>query len=231
MLCWFSTRLGTRGLSRLPEGQSYVPFTLRFPVKMKDFGVFWEMILPLRIPPAQKADTFMMPVSVEITWWTEGHAVWIEISALIGILVANCFLAFFTLQERIEARKERRQAEIARQRSEVTLAGITAVERAMSQEDACNTLWRRDFKHAGFAVEQDLYAELPEYLRRKCDALMDEMKRPIAPEAQTKLRFLLVFRLPYPNFDAVLADVNRLHRGNARTVWDDNGKPIKASAA
>ena len=185
------------------------------------------MILPLGIPIARKDYMLMMPVSVEGTWWTEAHAVWIEAFALIGILVADLFLAFSTLQERREVRKERRQAEIARQRSEVTLAGITAVERTMSEEDACHTLWHRDFKHAGFAVEKDLYTQLPEYLRRKCDALMDETKRPMAPEAHTKLRFLLVFRFPYPNFDAVLADVNRLHFGNARTVWDDNGKPLK----
>jgi len=185
------------------------------------------MILPLGIPIARKDDMLMMPVSVEGTWWTEAHAVWIEAFALIGILVADLFLAFSTLQERREVRKERRQAEIARQRSEVTLAGITAVERTMSEEDACHTLWHRDFKHAGFAVEKDLYTQLPEYLRRKCDALMDETRSPMAPEAHTKLRFLLVFRFPYPNFDAVLADVNRLHFGNARTVWDDNGKPLK----
>jgi len=121
----------------------------------------------------------MIPVSVEGTWWTEAHAVWIEAFALIGILVADLFLAFFTLQERREARRERRQVEIARQRSEVTLAGITALERTMSEEDGCNTLWHRDFKHAGFAVEKDLYTQLPEYLRRKCDALMDENRRPM----------------------------------------------------
>ena len=189
------------------------------------------MILPLEVSTARKDDMPMIPLSVEGTWWTEAHAVWVTAFALLGILVADLCLAFFALQERSEARRERRQGEIARQRSEVTLAGITALERSMSEEDACNTLWHRDFKHAGFAVEKDLYTQLPEYLRRKCDALMDETRRPMAPDAQAKLRFLLVFRLPYPNFDAVLADVNRLHRGNARTVWDDNGKPIKASAA
>src|SRR5437870_11852147 len=77
----------------------------------------------------------MIPVSVEGTWWTEAHAVWIEAFALIGILVADLFLAFFTLQERREARRERRQVEIARQRSEVTLAGITALERTMRSEE------------------------------------------------------------------------------------------------
>ena len=187
------------------------------------------MILPLGVSKAQKDDMPMIPVSVEGAWWTEAHAVWIEAFALIGILVADLFLAFFAVQERREARRERRQMEIASQRSEVTLAGITALERTMSEEDACNTLWHRDFKHAGFAVEKDLYTQLPEYLRRKCDALMDETRRPMAPDAHTKLRFLLVFRFPYPNFDAVLQDVNRLHFGNARTVWDDNGKPIKLS--
>ena len=187
------------------------------------------MILPLGVARVQKVYMHMVQVSVEGTWWTEVHAVWMEAFALIGILLADLFLAFFTLQERREARRERRRVEIAKQRSEVTLARITALERTLSEEDACNTLWHRDFKHAGFAVEKDLYTQLPEYLRRKCDALMDETRSPMAPDAHTKLRFLLVFRFPYPNFDAVLEDVHRLHIGNARTVWDDNGKPIKAA--
>jgi hypothetical protein len=37
-----------------------------------------------------------------------------------------------------------------------------------------------------------------------------------------------VFRFPYPVFDAVLTDVNRLHSGNVHLVWDDEGNPIKA---
>ena len=40
-------------------------------------------------------------------------------------------------------------------------------------------------------------------------------------------RFLLVFLFPYPKFDAVLEDVNRLNFGNTHLVWDDSGKPIE----
>jgi len=160
------------------------------------------------------------------TWWTVAPA-WIEAFALIGILVADLFLARFALQERREAREERRQAEIARQRSEVTCGGITSIRRNVSEEELCNTLWASHFKHAGFAFEKDLFTKLPEYLRRKCDPFMEAITSPIAAEAHLNSRFLLVFRFPYPNFHAVLADVNRLHFGNAHLVWDESGKPIK----
>jgi hypothetical protein len=56
---------------------------------------------------------------------------------------------------------------------------------------------------------------------------MDEIGKQISPEQNKIARFLLVFRFPYPNFDAVLADVNRLNFGNIHLVWDDLGKPIK----
>jgi hypothetical protein len=55
---------------------------------------------------------------------------------------------------------------------------------------------------------------------------MDQINEPI-PEAQHKIaRFLLVFRFPYPKYDAVLDDVNRLNFGNVHLVWDEDGKPI-----
>lgn len=159
-------------------------------------------------------------------WWTVAPA-WIEAIALIGILVVDLFLARSAIQERREARKERFQEERARQRSEVTCAGVTSILRDMTEEQLCLTLWASHFRQAGFAFEKDIYPQLPEYLRRKCEPVIDEIKRPIPPGAQQNARFLLVFRLPYPAFDAVLTDVNRLHFGNVHLVWDDQGNQIK----
>lgn len=169
----------------------------------------------------------MIPIWLDQTWWTEAHASWAEAFALILIFALELILAYFTLQEHKEARHERRQAEIARQRSEVTCAGVTSILRAMPEEQLCQHLWAGHFKHSGFAFEKGLYAQLPEYLRRKCDPFMDEIAKPIPPEQHQMARFLLVFRFPYPNFDAVLADVNRLNFGNIHLVWDDSGKPIE----
>lgn len=159
-------------------------------------------------------------------WWTVAPA-WIAAIALTGILLADLLLARSALQERKEAREERRQAETARQRSEVTCAGVASILRNMTEEQLCLTLWASHFRQAGFAFEKDLYPQLPEYLRRKCEPVIDEIKKPIAPEAHQNARFLLVFRFPYPVFDAVLTDVNRLHSGNVHLVWDDEGNPIK----
>lgn len=164
----------------------------------------------------------LIPVCFDQAWWTEAHAAWAEAIALILIFGLELILAYFTLQEHKEARHERRQAEIARQRGEVTCAGVTSILRAMPEEQLCQHLWAGHFKHSGFAFEKGLYAQLPEYLRRKCDPFMDEIGKQISPE-QNKM----VFRFPYPNFDAVLADVNRLNFGNIHLVWDDLGKPIK----
>jgi hypothetical protein len=83
-----------------------------------------------------------------------------------------------------------------------------------------------NFKHGGFAFETGLYAQLPEYLRRKCDPFMDEISKPVSIEQHKIARVVLVFRFPYPKFDAVLEDVNRLNFGNVHIVWDDSGKPM-----
>ena len=104
---------------------------------------------------------------------------------------------------------------------------MTSALRALSEEELCNHLWAGNFRHGGFAFEKGLYAQLPEYLRRKCDPFMEEINKPIPPAQHTTARFLLVFRFPYPDFDAVLGDVNRLNFGNTHLVWDDLGKPIK----
>jgi hypothetical protein len=93
------------------------------------------------------------------TWWTEARAAWTEAVALILIFGLDSLLAYFTLQERKEARRERRQAEIARQRSEVTCGGVTSILRAMTEEQFCTTLWASNFKHGGFAFEKSLCAQ------------------------------------------------------------------------
>jgi hypothetical protein len=159
--------------------------------------------------------------------WTEAGAAWTEAFALVFIFTLELVLAYFTLQERKEARLERRQNEVARQRSEVTCGGITSILRSLTEEQMCQHLWAGNFRHGGFAFEKDLYAQLPEYLRRKCDPFMEQIAKPIPPEQHKIARFLLVFRFPYPSFYAVLGDVNRLNFGNVHLVWDDEGKPIK----
>jgi len=169
----------------------------------------------------------MVQVWCNQTWWTETNAAWVEAIALILIFLLELRLAFLTLQEHKEARRERRQGEITRQRSEVTCAGITAILRTLTEDQLCLHLWAGNFKHGGFAFEKGLYAQLPEYLRRKCDPFMDEIAKPIPLEQHQTARFLLVFRFPYPDFDVVLDDLNRLNFGNVHIVWDDNGKPIK----
>ena len=161
------------------------------------------------------------------TWWTQANAAWIEAIALIGILIADFFLVLFALQERKEAREERRHAEVARQRSEVTCAGVTSVLHSLSNEQLYANLWAGHFRRAGFAFEKNLLTQLPEYLRIKCEAFADAINAPIAPEAHQKARFLLVFRFPYPKYDAVLADIERLHFETL--VWDESGKPVNFS--
>lgn len=154
-----------------------------------------------------------------------------------GALVIICGLDFAGLcylieerreqrQARQEEREERRQAEMARQRADVTCGGVTSILRTLSEEDLCTHLWAGQFRHAGFAFESSLYAQLPEYLRKKSDAFMDEITRAITSEQNKISRRLLVFRFPYPNFNVVLDDVCRLNFGNTYLVWDDNGKPM-----
>jgi hypothetical protein len=172
---------------------------------------------------------YMTAVCCDATWWTEARAAWTEAFALVFIFALELILAYFTLQERKEARLERRQNEVARQRSEVTCGGITSILRSLTEEQMCQHLWAGNFRHGGFAFEKDLYAQLPEYLRRKCDPFVDQIGKPIAPEQHKTARFLLIFRFPYPNFDAVLDDVNRFNFGNVHLVWNDDGKPITVS--
>jgi hypothetical protein len=161
------------------------------------------------------------------TWWTETNATWIEALSLIPIFTLQLILAFFTLREQKEARRERRLSEIARQRSEVTCGGVCSILRTFSEKELCTNLWALNFRHGGFAFEKGLYAQLPEFLRRKCDPFMQEIANPILPEQHQVVRFLLMFRFPYPDFDAILEDINRLNFGNTHIVWDDNGNPIK----
>jgi len=190
----------------------------------------------------------LVPLSLDNNWWTEARAGWAEAFALILIFLLDLGLGYLALQERREAREdrkdarderreasrereelryERRQAEIARQRSDVTCGGVTSILRSLTEEQLCLNLWASNFKQAGFAFEKTLYGQLPEYLMRKCDQHKDEIGRAMTPEQHKTARFLLVFRLPYPNFDAVLEDINRLNFGNTHVVWDDDGNPLK----
>jgi len=165
-------------------------------------------------------------VPCDLPWWTETNATWVEALLLIPIFLLQLTLAWFTLREQKEARRDRRLGEITRQRSEVTCGGVCAIVRTLSEEELCTNLWALNFKHGGFAFEKGLYSQLPEFLRRKCDPFMDEISKPIPLDQHSTTRFLLMFRFPYPDFDAVLDDINRLNFGNIHIVWDDNGKPI-----
>jgi hypothetical protein len=166
-------------------------------------------------------------------WWTESNAAWAEAIALVFIFLLELALGYLELenhradrQERREARHERRQAEIARQRSEVTCDGVTSVLRSLSEPEMCKNLWAGHFRHAGFAFEKTLFRQLPEYLRRKCEPFTKEIDAPIGSIEHQRARFLLVFRFPYPTYEAVLEDVDRLNFGNIHLVWDENGEPI-----
>lgn len=58
---------------------------------------------------------------------------------------------------------------------------------------------------------------------------MDEINKPITVDQNKMARFLLVFRFPYPDFSAILEDVDGLNFGNVHIVWDGSGKPIGVS--
>lgn len=169
----------------------------------------------------------IIPVWCDLPWWTETNATWVGALFLIPILGLQLVLAFYTLREQRDARRERQEAEVARQRSEVTCGGVVSILRSLTESEMCNVLWAHNFRHGGFAFEKGLYAQIPEYLMRKCDRYMEEIDKPIPPENHKTARFLLMFRFPYPKFDAVLDDINRLNFGNVHIVWDDSGKPIE----
>lgn len=161
------------------------------------------------------------------TWWTETNATWVVALGLFPTLFLQALLLWLTLREQKAARMERKQSEISRQRSDVTCAGITSILRSLNEEQLCMHLWAGNFRHGGFAFEKALYTQLPEYLMRKCEPFLDDIAAPIRPGDNQVARFLLVFRFPYPKFDVVLDDVNRLNFGNVPIVWDESGKPIK----
>jgi hypothetical protein len=168
-----------------------------------------------------------VPVWCDLPWWTETNAAWVEAIALIAIFSLELLLGYFELQEKREARRDRRHAEVARQRSEVTCGGVISILRSMQEEQLCLHLWASNFRRGGFAFEKGLFSQLPEYLRRHCDDFVNEIGSPIPPEQHQTARFLLMFRFPYPEFDAVLDDVNRLNFGNTHLVWNDSGRPVK----
>jgi hypothetical protein len=141
-------------------------------------------------------------------------------------VLLQLYLLYLTLREQKAARLERRHDEVRRQREDVTCSGVTSILRALPEEQMCTHLWVGHLRHAGFAFEKTLHGQLPEYLRRKCDPFLDEVKKSISIQENQAARFLVVFIFPYPKFDAVLEDVNRLHFGNVHLVWNDEGKPI-----
>jgi hypothetical protein len=168
--------------------------------------------------------------------WTKWEAVGslVEAGALILILLADSVGLFLSIGERreqrearAEEREERRQHRIGWQRAEVTCGGVTEILRNMDEENLCKTLHAGQFRHAGFAFETGLHGLLPEYLRLKCEPFIKEITRAITPEQNKIARRLLVYRFPYPDFDAIYADIWRLNFGNTLLVWDENGKPIK----
>lgn len=160
-------------------------------------------------------------------WWTETNGVWAQAFGLVATVLLQLALIWLTLREQRGAREERRVAERMRQRSETTCAGVTNIVRDKSETELCNILWAGNFRHAGFAFEKELYMQLPEYLLRKCEPFMEQINAQHSLQQLHIGRFLLVFRFPYPAFDAVLDDIDRLNFGNGILVWDEGGKPIK----
>jgi hypothetical protein len=95
-----------------------------------------------------------MHTCLDRSWWTEAHATWTEAIALILIFGLDAVLAFFTLEERTAARHERKQAEIARQKSEVSCVGVYSVARNKSVEQQCEVFWNVTTRQAGFSFEK-----------------------------------------------------------------------------
>jgi hypothetical protein len=179
---------------------------------------------------------FNFQSACNLPWWTETNATWVAAFAacaaaigLIPTLLLQVRLFQLTRRDQLAAQVERQHAEIARQRSDVTCGGVTSILRNLTEGDFCRILWAGNLRHAGFAFEKGLYAQLPEYLRRKCDPFMKEIERPITVEQNRIARELLIFRFPYPNYNAILDDVNRLNFGNAHIVWDEDGKPLNVN--
>jgi len=167
-------------------------------------------------------------------WWTEANAAWTEAIALILIFGLELWLAFGEIRERREERQERREehherrmAAIDRQRGDVTCFGPISILRSLAEDRMCEVLFAHTYRHGGFAFDSALYGQLPEYMRNKCEPFMEQLRTPIPPDQHKTARFLLAFRFPYPSYEAVLADVEQLHFGDAILVWDDGGKPIK----
>jgi hypothetical protein len=163
----------------------------------------------------------------DTSWWTDAHAAWTEAIALILIFGCDFWLALRALEERRENREERKEAEKARQRSEITCAGTSPLLRSSTPEEFCEAAWRSHFHHPGFAFEKTLYPQLPEFLRIKCEPFLKEIVSPIQQSQGKLLRILLVFRFPYPRYDAVLEDVRRLNFGDSCIIWNEAGKPIE----
>lgn len=169
----------------------------------------------------------MAPIWCNLPWSTETNAAWAQAFGLFITFGLQVGLLYLTLREQREARLERRAGEVARQRGDTTCAGVASILRSLTQEDMCKNLWAGNCRHGGFAFEKGLYFTLPEYLLRKCESFKHQIEAPITLQQNETARFLLVFQFPYPKFEAVLNDVERLNFGKTILVWDDSGKPIK----
>jgi hypothetical protein len=171
----------------------------------------------------------MTPIWCNLPWWTETNAAWAQAFGLFITFFLQVGLLYLTLREQKEARHERRHAEVARQRSEVTCAAVTSALGSLTDEELTRHLWAGHFRHGGFAFDVGLHFQLPEYLLRKCEPYSDQIEHAMRPNQHLPVptRFLLVFRFPFPEYNAVLEDVEQLHFGNAILVWDESGKAIK----
>ena len=89
----------------------------------------------------------------------------------------------------------------------------------------CKNLWvNYTNKQAAFGVDKSLSFQLHEYLRRKAEPHSSEIGRAVVG---TGTRHLLIFKFPYPDFNAVLDDLRVLNFGEKLVVWDRDGRPIK----
>jgi hypothetical protein len=167
------------------------------------------------------------PVLCNLPLWTETNAAWAQAIGVFAAFAGQLVLLALTLREQRAARLERYQNEIRRQRSEVTCSGVTLALRSLPDDKMITHLWAGHFRHAGFAFDVSLYHQLPEYLRRKCEPFEEDMNKPRPEHFYKTTRSLLVYKFPFPEFDAILEDVYRLNFDGCLFVWDDHGNPIQ----
>jgi hypothetical protein len=160
-------------------------------------------------------------------WLTYGqNASGIQAVAAVLATFAAVAAGIFAARAYYVSKEQTRQAEVTRQRSDTTCAGVTEILSSLSDDDKIRHLWAGHYRHAGFAFNKSFVHQLPEYLRRKCDPFSEKIAEVYPAQRYQIANFLLVFRFPYPNFDVVLDDVRRLNFGSSCFVWDDEGRRI-----